>query len=338
MALRVERTSEQLVVRRLSALSWGAGLALAAAFLIPAAFERLEKQPNRATVSTGLKRAAVILFITSGLAPWTRVTIDRRRRSVHWRRSRFLGLRVSGAGGENISRVEQIRRPDLRFVARHVVRLHGEQAPIAISLGWSWGAESRKRIEQIAGEMERALAPCETIAAPESPPPRPRFQLSLRRLLLATFGGAAALGFTGRLAPHPDANLLPGVAALATMVFAGCMLFRWGEPAIERMLLLLIVTYGPFAWIAEVAWPWGHGSGMWKLFLFFPSSVVFSLLFRTRVPHEFETWIAAAITLLEFGLLSACAIRGWKWPLPAAVVVGLISCVLSFGAYAAYRM
>lgn len=342
MALWTTRTSDRLVVRRLPVVPWAIGLSLAAAVLVPVVFERGEKPASRnhATISTGLKRAALILVVTAGLCPSTSLAIDLRRRSAQRRRRRFLGVWSTRSSCEGIVRAQRRRQPDLRLLARHAVLLEGATETLTAPLGWAWGAEGRREMDRIADEIERSLASPESRGPPAciAATSRPRFQLSLRRLLFAVFVAAAALGLVRTLSQIFDARSLPGLAATASMIAAGCMLFRWGEPAIERMLLLLVVTYAPFAWIVEVARPWGNTSGMWKIFLFFPSSFVACLFFRSRVPHEYETWIAAALTLLEFAALCACAVRGWKWTLAAASVVGLVSCLLSLGAYAAYRM
>jgi hypothetical protein len=232
------------------------------------------------------------------------------------------------------------------------VRLRGERESFVQPLGWSLGAESQGRIDRLAAEIERAVLSPQSPATqspatqspatqPPAPPaapdplPRPRWQISLRRLMLATFAGAATLSIARLAARETPDVALPGALAAALMAVGGVMSFRWGNPALERLLTLLLVLYGPFAWIAEVAQPWGHTSGMWSTFLFIPNSfIVIHFLSAPARSH----WLAAGITLGEFAFLCWCARRGWKWTLPAAVVLGLVSCFLSLVAYAGYRM
>jgi hypothetical protein len=246
-----------------------------------------------------------------------------------------LGLHAKQVNCEQIARVERLKRPNLGCCARNVVRLRGEGASLVQPLGWSFGAESQGRIDRLADEIARVVLSPETPAPPAAPepPPRPRWQISLRRLMLATFAGAATLSLARLAARDTPDVALPGALATALMAVAIVMSFRWGDPALERLLTLLLACYGPFAWIVEVAQPWGRASGMWSAFLFIPNSFILVHFARSR-----SLWLAAGITLGEFAFLCWCARRGWKWTLPAAIVLGLVSCFFSLALYAGYRM
>jgi hypothetical protein len=337
MALWAIRTSKALCVRRVAILPWAAGLSLAAAMLVPVVFECFDKYSNPETIKTGLTRAAVILCVTAALCPWTSLKIDLSSGIVRWRRRRLLSLHSKEVNSEQIARVERLKRPNLGCCARNVVRLHGESASLVQPLGWSFDAESQARIDRLADEIERLVLSPEMPAPPAAPEPLPRrrWQISIRRLMLAMFAAAAALGLARLAAKSTSDAALPGALTTALMAVAGVMLFRWGEPALERLLTLLLVLYGPFAWIVEVSPPWGRTSGMWSAFLFIPNS--FIVVHLTPSPSR-SLWLAAAVTLVEFVFLIWCARRGWKWTLSAAAILGLVSSFLSLAAYAGYRM
>ncbi len=332
--------SDKLCVRRFSVLPWTGGASLAAAMLVPVVFEWQSKYTDAAAIKTGLMRAAVILCVTSILGPWSSLEFGFRSRVVRWRHRRFLSLHSRQFHYDRIVMVERIQRPKLPFARRNVLRIQAENGLIEASFGWSFGAESQQRVDRLVGEIRRSLRLPESSAAPEAPglpSINRRRQISLRRLMLATFAGAIILSLARLVARSTPDVALPGGLAAAIMAVASVLWFRWGEPAIERMLMLLLIVYVPLAWTVEVAWPLGRTSGMWAAFLFIPNSFIAAHLLR-HVNDSINCWIAAAFTLCEFGLMAWCAVRGWKSTLAAAIVLGLFSCFSSLVFYSGYRM
>ena len=332
--------SDKLRIRRLSVLPWTAGASLAAAMLVPVVFEWQSKYTDAAAIKTGLMRAAVILCVTSILGPWSSLEFDSQSRVMRWRRRRFLSLHTRQLNCDAIVLVDCFKRPRLPFARRNVLRIQAENGSLETSLGWSFGAASQRRVDGLVNEIRRSLQLPESAfgaGQTEPPPIKPRRQTSLRRLMLATFAGAIILSLARLVARSTPDVALPGGLAVAIMAVASVLWFRWGEPAIERMLMLLLIVYVPLAWTVEVAWPLGRTSGMWSAFLFMPNSFI-AAHFLYRANNAATCWIAAAITLFEFGMMAWCAVRGWKWTLPAAIVLGLFSCFSSLVFYSGYRM
>jgi hypothetical protein len=332
--------SDKLRIRLFSVLTWTAGASLAAAMLVPVVFEWQSKYTDAAAIKTGLMRAAVILCVTSILGPRSSLEFDFRSRIVRWRRRWFLSSHTRQLNYDAIVLVDCLKRPSLPFARRNILRIQAKNGLIEASLGWSFGAESQRRVDRLVDEIRRSLQLPESSVAPGAPglpSINPRRQISLRRLMLATLAGAMVLSVARLITRSTPDLALPGGLAAAMMAAASVLWFRWGEPAIERMLMLLLIVYVPLAWIVEVAWPLGRTSGMWGAFLFIPNSFIAAHLFY-RANNAATCWIAAAFTLFEFGLMGWCAVRGWKWTLPAAVILGLISCFSSLVFYSGYRM
>jgi len=341
MALWTSRNDDRLLVRRIAIVPWAFGLSLAAAMLVPAAFEYSDEYSSAETIKSGLQRAALILLFTAALGPWTSLRIDRRRRVVRCRRLWLFWPSSRQIEYETIRSVDPLKRPALGWCARNVVRFRTRSQSFAAPLGWSFGAAAQARVDRLAAEIERTIlapesaSPTET-AATELSQPRLRWQFSLRRLMFVTLAVAAVFGLARLAGANPDQTLLPGTIATTAMVAWSAIRYRWNQDAAERALLLLAVIYVPFAWIVEVSRPFGRTSGMWGVFLYFPNSFIAALFARSLAANA--AWIAAAVTLVEFAALAYAVNRGWRATLAAAFVMGAASWWMSSILYAGYRM
>src|SRR3569623_308341 len=234
--------SDKLRIRRLSVLPWTAGASLAAAMLVPVVFEWQSKYTDAAAIKTGLMRAAVILCVTSILGPWSSLEFDSQSRVMRWRRRRFLSLHTQQLNYDAIVLVDCFKRPRLPFARRNVLRIQAENGSLETSLGWSFGAASQRRVDGLVNEIRRSLQLPESAfgaGQTEPPPIKPRRQTSLRRLMLATFAGAIILSLARLVARATPDVALPGGLAVAIMAVASVLWFRWGEPAIEWMLMMM---------------------------------------------------------------------------------------------------
>ncbi len=337
MAWWTKATADGMRIQRLQVLPWAVGLSLAAAMLVPVLFEWLQRSNDQRIVDSGLFRAAMILFATAFLGSWASWQFDFQAGTVRWRRLRMFTSNSKFIRDE-IVQIGTVQRPNLRFAARNVLCIRTQHGLLKSSLGWSFGAESQARVDRLTAELRcRFLLPTlpEETAETEFPPPAPRRQLSLRRLMLATLAGAIVAGLARSVA-HSTPEWALGGSIGAALIAAACVLwFRWGEPAIERLLLMWLVATLPFAWVFDFAARHG-GNGPWGLFFFLPNCIILSALIH-RANDMISGGLAAAFSLIEFVLMVWCSLRGWKQTLAVAILLGLFSCYCSFVIYAACR-
>lgn len=336
--LWTSRNDDRLIIRPVAIVPWAFSGAFASAMLVPAVFEYFQPQPGAAAIKTGLLRAAAALLLAAVLFPWTSLQLDLRRHVLRIRILRLFRPSSRRIELETIRAVELVKKPRLGKGARNLLRLQTRSQAISAPLGWAIGEEAQGRIDRLSAEIERRIMAPDALQPPSTAAPvaSRQWQFSLRRLMLVTLAIAAFLGLVRLNAANSEQSLLPGCVATAAMVAWLASQFPWGQDAAERTLLLWTALYVPFAWIIKVSRPFGHTSGMWGVFLYFPNSFIAALLSQSL--RENAGWIAAAVTLVEFSALAWVVKRGWKTTLAAALAMGLVSWWMSSFLYAGYRM
>lgn len=340
MANWIRRDEQSVVIGYVSALRWAVGLSICAALVVPVVFEWL--QPPRARSyhwNANLWRALLVLGATTVLSPWTRLRIDRARRTIDWRRQSFARSWVR-MPLDAVESITAAARPNLWLLARYVIRLRGRGWSINVPVGWSVLRSTRARTEALAQQLNCLVgeeSPGVLDGAAMNQQPARGGRLSLRRLLIATALCGAMLGLA-RLTDwrSPDGQLVT-TAMAAAVVPAFVVLFRIGEAATERFLVSLVAMYGPFLWIVSHNRPWGHTSGLYEWMMLLPGLILGLLLSAGGRNDVVELGIGCGFALVALGVAAWMAFRGPRASAIFSVAIGLWSTVMSFFAYALYR-
>lgn len=113
-------------------------------------------------------------------------------------------------------------------------------------------------------------------------------------------------------------------------------------------LVMSLVMYAPYGWLLSMDYPWSdyrwHWIRMWPALPLFLVASAFRVgkLSRQLLHIEFDGPVAIAALsalslLLLYGLVRLGA-RGWRWLIPAALVLLIFSIFNSLGLYGAFRM
>lgn len=162
-------------------------------------------------------------------------------------------------------------------------------------------------------------------------------QISLRRLFVAVALAAAVIAFSRWWVWTASLAKMPVTVTGVVLAIAAAIFFRPGSRANAPFLLALVAMYAPFVWMIYVSW--GPLIGMGDTAIFVPTGwayVVASLLKGSGVHPDSFVWIAPFVILSELALTAWVASRGWKWSIPWAVLLLLVSCMLSYIAYQGY--
>lgn len=341
MAVWIKRTEKQIRIRHLNVTLWTLALGLAMAAMVPVAFEWTLTPPNWQARRENVYVALALLTTAFTFAPWTSLTVDAVRREIRYRCRRSFWVQSSSARCDAVRGVERVGRSWLGVVARNRVRVQFDAGVIDLPYGLSGAAPALDRAEALARELERvARTPADQEIEIEtlSATPRPRWQASLRRLLIATTLAAAVLGLIqNRHWASPDSQVAAPVA-LAMMLVGGIMLFRRGYESTERMCVTLAAMYAPFAWIVLYSRPFGRTTGLWENAVLFPSAwPIFAVAIVNGQHPQVAPWWLVLSLVVQLSLGVWFAFRGWRWTLPLVALIGLIISASSFLYHVLFR-
>ncbi|MDZ4780757.1 MAG: hypothetical protein SGJ19_10925 [Planctomycetia bacterium] len=321
-------------IRSWPVLRAASAVSLATAILIPVALDLLSAQASDVTRRVFI--ALAVLTVGAVSAPWTSLTIDHGRGVLHWRRVRFLSRSSIHGDFDDVTGAALVRWPNLGMVSGRQIVVHTRQSNFTIPLAWAWReGNPRDVIDAFEAVQAELRTPDARTALPPVTRQRKLFQVSLRRVLVATALSAAVLGlskwhFWSAVNAEGPATLLAAIIAAAAAI-----LYRPGSVLTERFLLAPIVMYGPLLWIVAEQWPFGRTSGLYDGALMFPAIWVALLPFVNGPDGIF--WPSAACVLLELAISLEFARRGWKWTIPWTLLLFVISAIGSFGLNAAIR-
>ena len=339
MATWIRRRPDAVTVHYISVVRWAVGLTICAALLVQVIFELAQRPIARGDWLAMLWWAGAVLFITALVSPWTRLRVDRARRLIDWRRLSLAPSRLR-MPFEDVEKIAAGARPTLGFFARYVIRLRGAGWSIDVPLGWSAARAMRHRAEALAAYVDRALTATEDSVLDELPLEQPAphgRRVSLRRLLVAVTLAAAVLGLA-RLPRYssPEGELTTSILS-AVIVAAVVILFRAGEAATERFLVLLVAIYGPFVWIVSLSRPWGYTSGLYEIALAMPGAAGAVIMRISGFDDSMQLLAFVLFNLGELAIAAWLAFRGWWATMIYAVVIGILSTLTSLLLYAMAR-
>jgi hypothetical protein len=333
MATWITQDKDGLTVRRQSVLRWALGLCITIAILVPVVYELLQHPRSRRSVEVDVRNALIVLVGTAALGSSTVLRVDRGSRTVA-RSRHFLGVGWTHATSfADVEWIVPTARPNFGLLARHCIEIQSRQRSYRISLGWTRYAS--QATDRLADAINRLIGQdSNTTALDATAFNLGRPTVSIRRMLVAVAIAAVILGVC-RSADWSSPDLKwPAALTLAMIAAAGTVLFHAGQPAFQRMLVLLTTLYVPYAWMIPLSRPWGRTSGMLGSIPLLPGLVPAMFLGHGTL----SAWGAAVVTLIVLGLGAKAAFRGRKASVPFAIVAGLWSAFWSLGLYAGYRM
>lgn len=322
MAVWVKHGNEVVRVRSWSLLRVAVAASLAGAILIPVIYDLMSDQGR--DVTKRVLFAGCVLLVGAALAPWTSLTIDGKARRIVWHRVSVWGRRTIAAGLDDVSGVTLVIRPDLWLVCRCDLTVDTKLGVWSVPLAWSWRGTFHRPTNEALRAVRKALG----YRGVESGKlrdltERPKFQISLRRLLLATALSAVVLGLGGSFAWTSNVAI-PGTLLAATAVVVLGLLYSPGSAVTERFLLSFMAMYGPLLWIVAENRPWGRTSGLYEEAILFPSFWIAVLPFGRHFPSD-RPWVNGIVILCELAVSLGFAYRGWKSSLSWTALLGLVS-------------
>lgn len=338
MAVWVQRTADRLTIRSIPVLGLVMTWSIAVGLLIPALLDWLGNNYRY----PGARFWHVILVIVIGLmvCSWRRLVVDRAKQSISWRQRALLRRSEGRLPLSEITRARLFDRPRLGPLARVVLRIETAADAVTLLFGWRYGDRLNDwRREALLALNDYVAVHDETWTGVLSATNvgRKRFQLSLRRVLIATALVAGVLA-ASRAVEWQQTDAQRPVTALAACLVGGvAFLYRPGSAVTERFLPSLVVMYAPFVWIIFEIEPFGHISGLAEAIVFMPS-IWIAVVTHNAPNGEWMHWVCCGMILVEVGLAFACAARGWKWSLACTILLALLSGGASFILNAGIRM
>lgn len=338
MAVWVRRTADRLTIRSIPVLGLVTAWSIAVGLLIPALLDWLGNNYRY----PGARFWHVIAVILAGLmaCSWRRLVVDRTKQSVSWRRRALLRRSEGRLPLSEITAVRLCDRPRLGPLARVLLRIETAADAVTLLFGWRWRDhlnEVRREAlsalnEYVAVHDETAVGLLSAASADRKP-----FQLSLRRVLIATALVAGVLGASRAMEWQQTDAQRPVTMLVVCLILGAALLYRPGSAVMERFLPSLVAMYAPFVWIIFEIEPFGHISGLAGAIVWMPS-IWIAVVTHNAPNGEWMHWVCCGMVLVEIGLAFACAARGWKWSLACTILLALLSGGASFILNAGIRM